>query len=120
MREIKFRGIGTNGQWVYGDLKQLGSKRYIIPTNGWALQKEYLVKPESVGQLTGLLDKAGVEIYEGDICRDRPGNKFRIIYYEYQFKPDRSFVTLNGLLKDIEVIGNIYEYETPELLKETK
>lgn len=133
MREIKFRGLDTNGQWVYGDLKQIGDKRYIMPTNGWGLQSEYLIKTESLGQLTGIKDKNDVKIYEGDIIRKVPEewpsksdddprtlkeylhDMSRVSYVEYRY--DRFCLVIHeyagritgGQHGSIEVIGNIHE-----------
>ena len=144
MREILFRGktkaiVGCpcnngkpDGEWVNG---------YIFPDLG-AMKirqfepdrpecNDYEVDPETVGQYTGLTDKNGVRIFEGDIVRyaeRRLGGEdvsvaFPVTFDEGGFCAHHYFLNnwlRNGLggntkLEDIEVIGNIHD--NPDILK---
>ncbi len=125
-RTILFRGKSVkNGQWVEGDLiqsnDQYNHKTLIWPINTSTTDNMVGVDPATVGQFTGLTDKNGVNIFEGDIinCIDHDGTLRREIvfnkldYFAFGWST-QSVSTHIGIGWKMEVIGNIHE--NPELL----
>lgn len=133
MREIKFRGKRKdNGEWVCGYLIKSYDERYFIGFlhNSTSLDGDEIIK-ESVVQFTGLLDKNGKEIFEGDIIisKGNPDVLFLIshgedtdgICYGFILKSinlTKKDYPLNKEIEKYEVIGN--KFENPELLEEEK
>jgi len=136
MREIKFRAKRIdNGEMIEGyygikgqgtDLEKhfiMISELQINTTLPFFYFNDIEVIPESVGQFTGLTDKNGKEIYEGDILLTSGKLKSAIVFYEagfylecHRYNGDLWYMPLNyGMLQNKEIIGNIYE--NPELIK---
>lgn len=126
-RKIEFRAKRTDhDEWIYGDL--------LTPTDlmdVWEISEstgmgdKYDIDPETIGQFTGLTDKNGNKIFEGDIIKtkffgkdNRHGQNFadydyfRVEYHEASFcieNASRRFVINTESAKRFEIIGNIYD-----------
>lgn len=132
MREILFRGKRTdNGEWVIGFLSKtrgLDNKLHIcIDYEEKGVMCSSIVIPETVSQYTGLTDKNGKKIFEGDILKytndDNETHYLTVAFEEGAFLINDNGVTEYDLISTfdclgIEVAGNIHE--NPELLKEAK
>ncbi len=122
MREYLFRGkMIANGKWSEGNLLVTKQGCCITP-DATVLGSYGAVDPETVGQYTGLTDKNGTKIFEGDIVKY--GDTVHNVVFEQRNGTayfGLVYSTLETLsfgyyqdLKQIEVIGNIYD--NPELL----
>lgn len=126
MREILFRGKREdNGEWFEGGLVHRTlyygdpCDDYVIVENAefdYDYYEAHTVIPETVGQFTGLTDKNGKKIFEGDIVKHEYGAVKEVKYCRGFFFPFVAFPEYRCLSADnCEVIGNIHD--NPELLK---
>ena len=111
MRTIKFRGKRVdNGEWLYGDLMTYDNDYVICDVDDGG----YLpIVRETVGQFTGLYDKNGTEIYEGDIVNCW-GGEWVFGVWEYleiiEILDIREMFELTNVnWEGIEIIGNIHD-----------
>lgn len=136
MREILFRGKRIdNGEWVQGFYALVASNKglkhgiYTVAENGCVIP--YEVDPETVGQFTGLTDKNGQKIFEGDIVkscfRDDADKEPMTVEFRIERGGWFPFACGDGCgccevdtypPEYTEVIGNIHD--NPELIKKKK
>jgi uncharacterized phage protein (TIGR01671 family) len=130
MREIEFRGkpLEYKKEWVYGNGFVIDNATVGYPVYVWEnepFSQLFKVVPETVGQYTGLKDKNGVKIFEGDIISvvDTLGRESRELIDSVAFENGVfSLMAFNApvafILQDgwcLKVIGNIHD--NPELLE---
>lgn len=133
-REILFRGKRKdNGEWVEGYLVNCDERLFILPVTqvncwyfGFLKKGEYIfgkfveVIPETFGQFTGLTDKNGKRIFEGDILTIENEGIYAAIKYNesnaafYVEDEDHEDYLGEAWETDVVIIGNIHD--NPELL----
>jgi len=121
-REIKFRAWDLKKQDWYKPIYEAynGNLHDIsITLNGIVMERTLEFNASMLNsdnyilyQFTGLTDKNGVEIYEGDVLKTRYGTTF---YYNYLVDYHLWDINNSIAFSEVEIIGNIYS--NPELLK---
>ena len=135
MRTIKFRGKTRDGEWVYGYyLPSIYEDVDIITVleDFKLTEKNYHVLKETIGQFTGLLDKNGKEIYEGDYVEVQQSGFGGVITwhshgyfyikepYKFKYNEESDCLSLGEFIdnpkRKITIVDNIHDNK--ELIKE--
>lgn len=148
MRQIKFRAKRLdNGEWAYGGLVEADDYCIIDQGNELYVERDYVFRGDThffqlsgvmcdektIGQFTGLLDRNGKEIYEGDIITVK-GSYPRVVLWDKmmwalmptEYYHDEVFWVMNlqhpgvdwweEFADEFEIIGNIHD--NPELISD--
>lgn len=140
MREILFRGKRVdNGEWVYGVpviakddiadkdiIVMVDNPNEIVPMEGLALFEQ--VDPETVGQYTGLTDKNGTRVFEGDILKiihkyqspfDEDTNEYTdittdVVHFDdegvcFSYGKSPFLLVADNVTAEYEVVGNVHD-----------
>ncbi|EAD8996550.1 hypothetical protein AL429_11815 [Listeria monocytogenes] len=123
MRDIEFRGQNINGHWAHGNLAIIKEKldraeigAYI--SNSAGAPFAYQIRPETIGQYTGLKDKNGKKIFEGDVGWDEHNECYGVVKFEegkFLYVWENIAEDLQEVADGIEICGNIHE--NPELME---
>ncbi len=122
-REILFRGKSiNNGKWLYGDYMRYAGGAQIWTHDADGGTWNAIVDPKTAGLFTGLTDKNGVKIFEGDIIKTGDGTVCSVEWDGENarflgFTAERArMIVYVGREPKAEIIGNIHD--NPELLQE--
>ncbi|EDN7640809.1 TPA: hypothetical protein NR659_002700 [Listeria innocua] len=131
MREIEFRGKRIdNGEWVYGNLMQFEDSATFIFADErkgastltyahFIINNMHAIDEKTLGQYTGLKDKYGKKIFEGDICWEEHNECYGVVKFEegkFLYVWENIAEDLWEVAASIEIYGNIHE--NLELLEE--
>lgn len=142
MREILFRAKNKHGRWVYGSyfkhinrtpsavgdgVRDEDVEHVIIQDefSDWNMPRGITgihVDPETVGEWSGMIDKKGKKIFEGDICRGKnilhPNRTIYCVDFDdgqFDFVDGKGVGWHHSHIDDVEVVGNVHD--NPELLE---
>ncbi|EAC5047738.1 TPA_asm: hypothetical protein GYX36_13250 [Listeria monocytogenes] len=130
MREIEFRGKRIdNREWIYGNLMQFEDSATFIFADErkgastltyahFIINNMHAIDEKTIGQYTGLKDKNGKKIFEGDIGWDEHNECYGVVKFEegkFLYVWENIAEDLWEVADGIEICGNIHE--NPELLE---
>ncbi|EHT9075508.1 hypothetical protein KYU16_000690 [Listeria monocytogenes] len=124
MREIEFRAKRIdNGEWIYGNLMQFEDSATFIFADErkgastltyahFIINNMHAIDEKTIGQYTGLKDKNGKKIFEGDICWEEHNECYGVVKFEegkFLYLWENIAEDLWEVADSIEIYGNIHE-----------